>query len=88
MVGAKGEFPGITGGSGKGYIVLTPRDTVGGGAAASLALGPVSEHFANQARNGGDSLLYGMAPTFDFVPAGFTIETILVASAKSDVRLI
>ena len=42
MVSAKGSFPGITGGSAKGYIVATPRDTTGAGAAASVAVGPVT----------------------------------------------
>jgi hypothetical protein len=80
MVGAKGEFPGIAGGSSKGYIVLAPRDTSGAGAGVTFAVGPVTEHFANQASNGHDSLNYGMADSFEFVPAGYTIETVLVAS--------
>ena len=70
MVGAQGEFPGITGGPDKGYIAIAPRDTTGAGAEASLSIGPVTEHFSNQARNSNASLVYGLAPTFAFVPAG------------------
>jgi|EP01047_Picozoa_sp_COSAG01_P013065 hypothetical protein len=85
MVGGQGEFPGITGGSDKGYIAISPRDNAGLGVRASLALGPVTEHFVNQARNDNSSLIYGMAPTFAAVPAGFELETVLVASIrKSD----
>ena len=83
MVGAQGEFPGITGGPDKGYIAITPRDTTGAGAEASLSIGPVTEHFSNQARNSNASLVYGLAPTFAFVPAGYELETVLVASAAN-----
>ena len=82
MVSAKGKWPGITGGKSKGYIVIAPRDAVGGGVAATATLGPVTEHFANQARNGGDSLDYGLASSFTFVPAGYTIETVLTVSSN------
>jgi hypothetical protein len=84
MVGAQGEFPGITGGSSKGYIVISPQDTTGTGAPATLVIGPVTEHFADQARNEENSLVYGMAPTFESVPAGYEIETVLVASVRSN----
>ena len=70
MVAAKSSFPGISGHRGNGYIVITPKDTQGTGAAASVALGPVTEHFANQATNGGDSIIYGLSHTFEQVPAG------------------
>lgn len=80
MVGAQGEFPGIKGGPDKGYIVIAPRDAAGAGASATLAIGPVTEHFANQARNQNSSLVYGLAPTFETVPAGYELETVLVAS--------
>ena len=80
MVGAQGEFPGITGGPDKGYIAIAPRDTTGAGAEASLSIGPVTEHFSNQARNSNASLVYGLAPTFAFAPAGYELETVLVAS--------
>ena len=46
----------------------------------TFAVGPVTEHFANQGKNG-DSL-YGMADTFEFVPPGYTIETVLVATVE------
>ena len=82
MVSGRPEFPGITGGSDKGYIVISPRDAVGTGVPASLALGPVTEHFVNQARNENSSLIYGMAPTFKTVPAGFELETVLVGSVR------
>ena len=84
MVGAQGEFPGITGGPDKGYIVIAPRDTDGTGARATLAIGPVTEHFANQARNQNGSLAYGLAPTFETVPAGYELETVLVASSAAE----
>ena len=83
MVSAKGEFPGIVGGAERGYIVIAPRDVDGTGASTTLAIGPVTEHFANQARSStGASLTYGVAPTFETLPAGFTVETVLVASGK------
>ena len=44
MVGAKGSFPGIQGGPSKGYVVIAPKDTSGAGAAATFAVGPVTEH--------------------------------------------
>jgi hypothetical protein len=81
MVSAKGKWPGIQGGKSKGYVVIAPRDSVGDGAAATATLGPVTEHFANQARNGGDSLDYGLASSFTFVPAGYTLETVLTVSS-------
>lgn len=84
MVSAKGEYPGITGGQDKGYVVIAPRDSVGGGASSTLAIGPVTEHFVNQASSyNGSSLSYGVAPTFNTLPAGFTVETVLVASTKT-----
>ena len=52
------------------------------GTASTLAIGPVTEHFANQARNSENSLIYGLAPTFEAVPAGYTIETVLVVSNR------
>ena len=82
MVSAKGSFPGISGGSSKGYVVIAPKDATGAGAAVTFAVGPVTEHFANQGKNGGDSLNYGMADTFEFVPPGYTIETVLVATME------
>ena len=83
MVGAQGEFPGITGGPDKGYIVIAPRDVTGTGAEDTLSIGPVTEHFANQARNSNNSLIYGLAPTFQSVPAGYELETVLVASSSA-----
>ena len=47
---ARGSFPDVTGGSSKGYIVLAPQDTSGAGAGQTLAIGPLTEHFVNQAR--------------------------------------
>ena len=49
MVGTRGSC-GITGGSGKGYIVIALRDMTGAGARATFDIGPVTEHLANQAR--------------------------------------
>ena len=49
--------------------------------AATATIGPVTEHFANQASNGGHSLDYGLAASFTAVPAGFTIETALTVSS-------
>ena len=83
MVSPKNKWPGIQGGRSKGYIVIAPRDTSGSGVAATATIGPVTEHFANQARNGGDSLDYGLASTFTFVPAGFTLETVLTVSSAA-----
>jgi hypothetical protein len=83
MVGAQGEFPGIKGGPDKGYIVIAPRDAAGARVSATLAFGPVTEHFANQARNQNSSLVYGLAPTFETVPAGYELETVLVASTAA-----
>ena len=74
MVAARGSFPGISGHQGNGYIVITPRDAEGSGATASVALGPVTEHFANQATNGGDSITYGLSHTFEQVPAGISLS--------------
>ena len=82
MVGAKGTFPGIQGGRSKGYVVIAPKDATATGAGVTFAVGPVTEHFANQGKNGGDSLNYGMADSFEFVPPGYTIETVLVASVQ------
>ena len=85
MVGTHGNFPGITGGNSKGYIVVAPKDTSdGAGAGTTFAIGPVTEHFANQATNAQDSLNYGMAGSFTSVPAGYTMETVLVASVAAD----
>lgn len=81
MVGPHNSFPGISGGSGRGYSVITPLDDVGTGVRTSLAIGPVLEHFVNQGRNGGNSMCYGIHSTFEFVPAGFAIETSLVCNA-------
>lgn len=83
MVGPKGEFPGISGGSGRGYSVIAPLDESGKGTNATLAIGPVLEQFVNQGRNGGDSLCYGVHNSFTFVPAGFAVETSLVAARSS-----
>ena len=83
MVGAHGAFPGIGGGASKGYIVIAPRDTDRSGSTATLAIGPVTEHFVNQARNGGNSLAYGLGEGFEAVPAGYTIETVLTVSEAS-----
>ena len=60
MVSARGDYPGITGGSSKGYIVIAPEDSGRNGSAATLALGPVNAQFVNQARNDKDSISYGM----------------------------
>jgi hypothetical protein len=86
MVGAQGEFPGVTGGAEKGFVVITPRDGSGAGAPASLAVGPVTEHFTNQARNEAGSLVYGLAPSFEALPAGYEIETVLAASVARPPR--
>jgi hypothetical protein len=82
MVSAKGSWPGITGGKSKGYIVIAPHDGAGTGSSATATIGPVTEHFANQARNGGSSLDYGLAPSFTFVPAHYTLETVLTVSSR------
>jgi hypothetical protein len=50
------RYPGITGGSGKGYIVIAPEDAGRNGSVATLALGPVNAQFVNQARNDKDSI--------------------------------
>eukprot|EP01050_Picozoa_sp_SAG11_P002515 SAG11_NODE_129_length_15500_cov_16.145250_2_plen_113_part_00 len=50
-----------------------PAAAAGAGAGVTFAVGLVTEHFANQATNGGDSLEYGMAKTFEFVPPGYAI---------------
>ena len=50
----------------------------------TFAIGPVTEHFANQATNAQDSLNYGMAHSFTYVPAGYTTEAVLVASVAAD----
>ena len=83
MVSAMGEFPGIAGGEDKGYVVIAPRDTSGEGAGATLVVGPVTEHFANQASNIDNSLAYGLGATFESVPAGFKLETVLTLSTKT-----
>ena len=69
MVGASSGFPDIDGGRSKGYIVIAPKDS-GSGANVTFTIGPVTEHFTNQAVNGGDSLNYGMASSFTAVPSG------------------
>ena len=51
MVSARGNFPGITGGPSKGYIVVAPRDNTGRGADTTFAIGPTTQHFVNQADN-------------------------------------
>jgi hypothetical protein len=84
MVGPHAEFPGIAGGSAQGYTVIAPRDTSGNGTEATLAIGPVTEHFANQARNEENSLVYGIGPTFESVPEGYELETVLVASTLDE----
>lgn len=83
MVGARETFPGITGGNGKGYIAISPRDSTGRGTQASVVIGPVTEHFVNQARNSNRSLVYGVSPTFKMMPQGYEIETVLVASVQA-----
>jgi hypothetical protein len=75
-VSAKGAFPGIQGGHSKGYVVIAPKDATGAGAGVTFAVGPVTEHFANQGKNAGDSLNYGMADTFEFVPPGVSSQAI------------
>ena len=42
--GAKSKFQ-VTGGSSKGYIVVAPQDLDRMGSNATLAIGPVTEHF-------------------------------------------
>ena len=88
MVSAKGDFPGISGGTSKGYVVIAPRNpsdsTSSNTSAPALAIGPVTEHFTNTARNGGDSLCYGMESSFTFTPPGYSIETVLTAAAARE----
>jgi hypothetical protein len=81
MVSAKGNL-GISGGKGKGLIAIVPHATSGDGPSASLALGPVTEHFANQGQNLDGGLGYGLSSTFTFTPPGYTLETVLVATSK------
>jgi len=83
MVSGKPSFLGISGGASKGYIAIAPSDESGAGTPVSLAIGPLTEHFSNQARPGNTALLYGLASTFDFVPSNYTIETVMVSSADS-----
>eukprot|EP00658_Telonema_sp_P-2_P083811 TRINITY_DN9171_c0_g1_i1.p1 TRINITY_DN9171_c0_g1~~TRINITY_DN9171_c0_g1_i1.p1 ORF type:complete len:350 (-),score=65.30 TRINITY_DN9171_c0_g1_i1:47-1096(-) len=83
MVGPSKGFPGITGGQSKGYSVILPMDTTGNGANVSLAIGPSTEQFVNQARNSEGSLCYGVASSFEAVPVAFSVETVLVAGMSS-----
>ena len=79
-------FPGIRGGKGNGYMVFSPMDTTphGTGTNYSLAIGPLTEQFVNQARPDGDALVYGMGESFSTAPPGYKISTLLVASAAGD----
>lgn len=72
------------------YIAIVPKDEDGSGSRISFTIGPVTEHFANQATadTKGGNLVYGLAPTFEFVPAGYTLETVLVASIKGEEKVL
>lgn len=83
MVAAHGKYPGISGGGGNGMIVVTPRDINGGGSSSSLVIGPVTEHFANQASGDSDAISYGVASSFEFIPKDYVIETVLVLSSSA-----
>lgn len=84
MVGDHGTL-GITGGHSKGMIVIAPHDSMDNGTSATLVFGPVKEMFANQAMSlNGDGIAYGLANSFEFAPKGYVLETLLVATAKSD----
>jgi hypothetical protein len=93
MVSARGQggggaaegFPAISGGSSQGYIAIVPRDVDGSGSTAALTIGPVTEHFANQASADmkAKNLNYGLASTFESVPFNYTLETVLVASTTT-----
>lgn len=67
---------------GLSYIVIAPKDEDGAGAPYTLAVGPVTEHFVNQASNLGTSLAYGMAASFGAAPPGYAIETVLTVATK------
>jgi hypothetical protein len=83
MVASQKTFS-IRGGRGKGLVAIVPQSTsVGEGPSASLALGPVTEHFANQGVHLDGGIGYGMAPTFNFAPPGYTVETVLVATSQA-----
>ena len=80
MVSPKSSFT-VTGGANKGYIVVAPMDTDRRGGNATLAIGPVTEHFVNQAHMCTKNVLcYGVGKSFEFIPAGYSIETVLVVS--------
>ena len=63
-------------------IAVVPLDA-GTGTSASLVVGPVTEHFANQAHGIEGGFAYGMAASFDFAPPNYTVETVIVASSKA-----
>ena len=67
-------------------VAIVPHATSGEGPSASLVLGPTTEHFANQGvplEPKGRGVGYGMAGSFTFAPAGYSLETALVASSRA-----
>ena len=85
MVSAKAGFPSVSGGQSKGMIAIVPSMDEAALAGTALALGPVDEVFVNQASadQADGSLSYGAARTFTDLPAGYALETVLVASSRA-----
>ena len=76
-----------SGGKGNGYLIFTERDSTaaGRGANHTIAMGPLTAHFVNQAHMDGESVVaYGMASSFESAPEKFSLETIMVLSSRGD----
>ena len=82
MVSAAGDLK-IHGGKSKGMVAIVPQDlsSSGAGPSASLVMGPVTEHFANQAVPLARGLGYGMAKTFNFAPVGRVLSAAALPAA-------
>ena len=81
MVGATSGLN-VHGGDSKGMLTVSLRDETGEGPPASFVIGPLTEAFTNQACGSSDAIRYGLAPSYTSTPAGYQIETAMVASSK------
>eukprot|EP00936_MAST-01D_sp_MAST-1D-sp1_P001500 g1500.t1 len=84
MVSARGSYPGIAGGHGRGMIAIVPNVDAPRLTGSALAIGPVREMFVNQASQAEDNAIgYGVGSSFAELPQQFTVETLLVASSSA-----